>query len=157
MNTDPNMIKLLWVDDDLHHDLRERRMTLLMQDDFESDFAQDATDAYYKLIDKNNQYTHILVDLQHPPGPDDMWEEYREKGERMFGVILLKKIRENEGGKFNHLKNTRFGVLSIQPKENNETLFEDPINLPKNNYLIKRISLDDDAFIDFIKNLKPFA
>ena len=151
------MIKLLWVDDDLHHDLRERRITLLMQDDFESDFVCDATDAYYRLVDPINQYTHVLVDLQHPSGPDDMWNEDRQKGERKFGAVLLKLIRENAGGKFSHLSKTCFGVLSIQSEEINPGLFEEPILLPKGNYMVKKNALDDDVFIDFIRNLKPFS
>lgn len=151
------MIKLLWVDDDLYHDLRERRITLLMQDDFDSDFANDATDAYYKLIDPTNNYSHVILDLQYPSGPDDMWNDYRDRGERKYGTILLELIRKNEGGKFDHLKGAKFGVLSIQPEESNINLFEAPVYLPKGNYLVKKDALDDDTFLDFIKNLKPFS
>ena len=151
-------MKLLWIDDDLFRDLTERRMSVLMDDDLDLHFAGDATDAYYRLIDKENKYDAVLFDLQHPAGPDDMWNPYREKGERRYGVILLKLVRANVAGKFDHLKNTRFGVFSIEPKEANRDLFENPaVNLPEENYMVKTQALDDDTFLDFIKNLKPFV
>lgn len=152
------MIKLLWIDDDLFRDLTERRMSVLMDDDLDVHFASDATDAYHRLIDKGNQYDVVIFDLQHPAGPDDMWNKYREKGERRYGIILLKMVRENEGGKFDHLRNTKFGVFSIEPKDANLDLFtSESIKLPRENYLVKTEALEDDTFIDFIKNLKPLG
>jgi hypothetical protein len=147
-------IKLLWIDDDLNKDLTERRMSLLMDDEIEADFATDATDAYYKLADKENLFDVVLFDLQHPSGPDDMWNEYRDRGERHFGLILLKMVRENKEGVFDHLANAQFGVLSIVPFDIvKEELSAPPIQLPESNFLLKTQALDDDAFIKFVKNL----
>lgn len=148
-------IRLLWIDDDLNKDLTERRMSLLMDDEIEADFATDATDAYYKLTDKDNEFDVVLFDLQHPSGPDDMWNEYRDKGERHFGSVLLRMVKENKDNKFAHLANTRLGVLSIVPYDIvREELNAPPIQLPQENFLLKTRALDDDVFVKFIKNLK---
>ena len=39
-----DIIKLLWIDDNLFHDLTEKRMALYMEEDIEPHFATDATD-----------------------------------------------------------------------------------------------------------------
>lgn len=145
------MIKLLWVDDNLDQDLAEKRVNLLMQDDIESDFAGDASDAYYYLRD--NTYDVVILDLRHPSGPDDMWQKQREEGEQKYGPVLLRTIKENQDGVFNHLKNTRYGVFTIETKDENPGLFEPPINLPEQHYKMKTHATDENDFVDFIRTL----
>ena len=72
------MIKLLWIDDNLDHDLTEKRMALYMEDDIDPHFARDATEAYYRL--REDAFDVVIVDLRLPPGPDDMWNEHRDNG-----------------------------------------------------------------------------
>lgn len=147
------MIKLLWVDDNLDQDLEEKRMCLLMEDDIESDFAGDATEAYYLLIDREKVYDVVLIDLRHPAGPDDIWNKYREKADRKFGPVLLRMIKENPEGKFSHLSKTRYGVFTIETMEENPELFQPPINLPEKNYKMKTHAYDEMDFINFIRAL----
>ncbi|MFN0213434.1 MAG: hypothetical protein ACKVT2_04195 [Saprospiraceae bacterium] len=144
------MIKLLWVDDNLDQDLAEKRMSLLMEDEIESDFAADATEAYFLLTDKEKQYDVVLMDLRHPAGPDDLWNDYAEHADRKFGPVLLKMVKENHESKFNHLSKTRYGVFTIETREENPELFAPPINLPEKNYKMKTHAYDETDFINFI-------
>ena len=52
------MIKLLWIDDNLDHDLTEKRMALYMEDDIDPHFARDATEAYLRLRD---EYFDVVI------------------------------------------------------------------------------------------------
>lgn len=151
------MKKILWVDDDLNRDLTRPRMVLLMQDDIDLDLASNASEAYDCLLD--NTYDCVLLDLQHPPGLYDMWNSFRDKGERKYGLVLLKMVRENREGKFSHLSDTRFGVLTIETwEENKEALQAAPIFLPVDNFMSKsKDNLEEDKLLDFINNLKEFS
>ncbi|MBC7775695.1 MAG: hypothetical protein H7246_09685 [Phycisphaerae bacterium] len=147
------MIKLLWVDDNLDQDLAEKRMSLLMEDDIESDFAGDATEAYFLLTDIEKDYDVVLMDLRHPAGPDDIWNEYAEQADRKYGPVLLKMVKENREGIFSHLSKTRYGVFTIETKEENPDLFQPPISLPDQNYKMKTHAYDETDFINFIRAL----
>lgn len=141
------MIKLLWIDDNLDHDLADFRMALRMHGVISPDFARNATDAYAMLLKK--KYDVVIVDLRMPPGPDDMWDEYYKNGEQKFGSVLLKLIHENAEGKFD-LNGTKFGVFSIEPDWENENLFSPPIKLPREHFMVKTDVYDEDDFINFI-------
>jgi hypothetical protein len=45
-------IRFLWIDDNLDQDLREKKMSLYMEDDTEPHFAGDASEAIYRLRDE---------------------------------------------------------------------------------------------------------
>lgn len=145
------MIKLLWVDDNLDHDLLEKRMALLMVDDFDPHFARDATDAYYRL--RKDRFDVVIFDLRLPSGPDDMWEEYRTHGFQKFGSALLTIISNKIGDEFKHLRDTRFGVFSLEMQEENPELFDPPISLPVNNFKMKTHAYYENAFIEFVRNV----
>ncbi len=147
------MIRLLWVDDNLDQDLAEKRMSLLMEDDIESDFAGDATEAYFLLTDIEKEYDVVLMDLRHPAGPNDLWIPYEEQADRKYGPVLLRMVKENPEGKFSHLSRTRYGVFTIETKEENPDLFQPPINLPEKNYKMKTHAYDEKDFINFIRSL----
>ncbi len=142
------MIKLLWIDDNLDHDLAEFRMALRMNGELAPDFARNASEAYDRLLRK--PYDVVIVDLRMPPGPDDMWNKEYDAGERKFGYILLKNIFENISNRFAHLKKTKFGVFSIELWEENPGLKEYPISLKKDNFKMKTETFDENDFIDFI-------
>lgn len=59
-------------------------------------------------------------------------------------------VKENQDSKFNHLRKTRYGVFTIETKEENPDLFEPPINLPEQNYKMKTHAYDEKDFINFI-------
>ncbi len=146
------MIRLLWIDDNLDHDLTEKRMALLMEDDIDSHFARNATEAYYRLL--NDPFDIVIFDLRLPPGPDDMWNEDFERGERKFGFILLKTVAEQRrNGGFQHLTNTRFGVFTIEMRDENPDLFLLPIELPAQNFEMKTNAYGEDDFINFIRKI----
>lgn len=145
------MIKLLWVDDNLDHDLLEKRMALLMVDDFDPHFARDATEAFYRL--RNDRFDVVIFDLRLPSGPDDMWEKYHSDGFQKFGYALLSIISANLNSEFAHLKGTRFGVFTLEMLEENPELFEDPINLPKGNFKMKTHAFYENAFIEFVRKV----
>lgn len=144
-------IKLLWIDDNLDHDLTEKRMSLYMEDDFDPHFARDATEAYYKLRDEH--YDVVMFDLRLPPGPDDMWRELRERNFGKYGAELLRQVKENANGAFSNLSHTRFGVFSIEAPEENLELFEEPIALPKDHFMKKTDAYYEDDFIRFIRKI----
>ena len=147
------MIRLLWVDDNLDQDLAEKRMSLLMEDDIESDFAGDATEAYFLLTNQERTYDVVLMDLRLPAGPNDLWIEYEEEADRKYGPVLLRMVKENSDGKFDHLLQTRYGVFTIETKEENPDLFNPPIKLPDTNYKMKTHAYDEKEFIAFIRML----
>jgi CheY-like chemotaxis protein len=144
-------IKLLWIDDNLDHDLLEKRMALMMVDDFDPHFARDATEAFYRL--RKEQFDVVIFDLRLPSGPDDMWEKYRNSGNHKLGFELLKTISSNIGSEFNHLAKAKFGVFTLELSEENPELFKAPINLPKNNFKMKTHAYYESAFIDFIRTV----
>ena len=144
-------IKLLWIDDNLDHDLLEKRMALMMVDDFDSHFARDATDAFYRL--RKEKFDVIIFDLRLPPGPDDMWKDYRNVENQKFGFVLLTLIANNIGNEFDHLKDARFGVFTLEMKEENPALFDSPINLRYSNFKMKTHAYYESAFIDFVRNV----
>ena len=145
------MIKLLWIDDNLDHDLTEKRMALYMEDDIDPHFARDATEAYYRL--REDAFDVVIVDLRLPPGPDDMWNEHRDNGVQKYGHVLLSIVKGEMNGHFQHLHATRFGVFTIEAIEENPGLFLPPINLPEANFKMKTHAYYEDAFLDFIRNL----
>jgi len=148
------MIKLLWIDDNLDHDLTEKRITLVMEEDIDSHFARDATEAYYRL--RKDKFDVVIVDLQLPPGPDDMWNGHREKGFQKFGAALLELVRKPDNEHFGHLSRTQFGVFTIEPREENPELFDPPISLPDENFKVKTHAASENAFLDFIRKVhKP--
>lgn len=144
------MIKLLWIDDNLDHDLTEKRMALYMEDDIDPHFARDATEAYLRLRDE--QFDVVIVDLRLPPGSDDMWNMYRENGVQKFGFVLLSVVL-GQIEAFNHLSKTRFGVFTIEAQEENPELFRAPIHLPEQNFKMKTHAYYENAFVDFIRNV----
>lgn len=145
------MIKLLWVDDNLDHDLLEKRMALMMVDDFDPHFARDATEAFYRL--RKEKFDVVIFDLRLPSGPDNMWEEYHTDGFQKFGFALLSIITTKLVGEFEHLKDTRFGVFTLEMLEENPELFEEPINLPKDNFKMKTHAYYENAFIEFVRKV----
>ena len=145
------MIKLLWIDDNLDHDLLEKRMALMMEDDFDPHFARDATEAFYRL--RKEKFDVVIFDLRLPAGPDDMWEPYRNRGMQKFGRALLEMVTTRSGADFTHLVNTRYGVFTIEMAEENPELFEGSINLPKNNFKMKTHAYYEKDFIDFVRKV----
>jgi len=145
------MIKLLWIDDNLDHDLTEKRMALYMEDDFDPHFARDATEAYYRLRDE--AFDVIIFDLRLPPGPDDMWNDLRAIGFWKYGAELLKRVSEGKNGLFQKQKYARFGVFTIEAKEENRDLFMEPIFLPEENFMKKTDAYYEEDFIKFILNV----
>ncbi len=145
------MIKLLWIDDNLDHDLTEKRMALYMEDDIDPHFARDATEAYLRLRDE--YFDVVIVDLRLPPGSDDMWNPYRENGVQKFGFVLLSVVMGQVDDRFGHLSKTRFGVFTIEAQEENPELFESPIRLPEQNFKMKTHAYYENAFVDFIRNV----
>ena len=145
------MIKLLWIDDNLDHDLLEKRMALLMVDDFDPHFARDATEAFYRL--RKEKFDVVIFDLRLPSGPDDMWESYRTDEFQKFGFALLSIITNGISREFDHLKGARFGVFTLEMKEENPGLFEAPINLPFDNFKMKTHAYYENAFIEFVRKV----
>ncbi|MFN0035014.1 MAG: hypothetical protein ACKVUS_08110 [Saprospiraceae bacterium] len=147
------MIKLLWIDDNLDHDLAEFRIALRMHGGISPDFARNASEAYARLLKKT--YDVVIFDLRLPPGPDDMWDDLYKAGEQKFGFVLLEKIHLNtgsEGERFN-INGTKFGVFSIEPSLENSKLFQPPINLLPDNFKEKVDAVDKNDFIKFILNV----
>ncbi|MBK8195384.1 MAG: hypothetical protein IPK76_20020 [Lewinellaceae bacterium] len=145
------MIKLLWIDDNLDHDLTEKRMALYMEDDIDPHFARDATEAYLRL--REEHFDVVIVDLRLPPGPDDMWNEHRENGIQKFGYVLLSYVLSQIRNDFRHLSDTHFGVFTIEAQEENPELFLAPISLPEQNFKMKTHAYYENAFVDFIRNV----
>jgi CheY-like chemotaxis protein len=145
------MIKLLWIDDNLDHDLTEKRMALYMEDDLDPHFARDATEAYYRLRDE--PFDVVIFDLRLPPGPDDMWNELREEGYWQYGVELLKKVTTGLDGAFANLANARLGVFSIEAPDSDHEIFQPPINLPSENFMKKTDAYYEEDFINFIRKV----
>lgn len=149
MNED--IIKLLWVDNDLYHDLTELRITLLLSDDFETDFALNATEGFNLL--RQNTYDLVVVDLRLPPGPHNDWAKYQNNGFEEYGYALLKEVHERRDLLFSHLKDTCFGVYSIDDPNDVPQLFESPIRLPPQNYCRKTDQASNDEFLDYLQEL----
>lgn len=147
------MIKLLWIDDNLDHDLTEKRMALYMEDDLDPHFARDATEAYHRLV--SEPFDVVIFDLRMPSGPDNMWNEHRDQGVRKYGYILLEMVALGRSNTFEHLKNARLGVFTIEAREENEALFQLPIGLPDSNFMMKTHAFHEGAFLRFIRSLKP--
>lgn len=145
------MIKLLWIDDNLDHDLTEKRTALYMEDDIEPHFARDASEAFMRLRDE--PFDVVIVDLRLPPGPDDMWDNYRDNGFQKYGYALLNAVFGPQKDQFDHLHNTRFGVFTIEAVEENPELFDSPIHLPEQNFKMKTHAYYENAFVDFIRNV----
>lgn len=145
------MIKLLWIDDNLDHDLTEKRMALYMEDDFDPHFARDATEAYYRLRDE--PFDVIIFDLRLPPGPDDMWNYLREQGYSQYGVELLKIVSNGLKDKFKKQSKAKFGVFSIEAPGQDHDIFIDPIELPQTNFLRKTDAYYEEDFINFIRKI----
>jgi len=146
-----DVIKLLWIDDNLFHDLTEKRMALYMEDDIEPHFAIDATEAFYRL--RTEPFDVVIVDLRLPPGSDDMWNTYRESNFQKFGYALLNTVLGPQKDQFDHLSETRFGVFTIEAQEENPELFDAPIHLAENNFKMKTHAYHENAFIDFIRHV----
>ena len=144
-------IKLLWIDDNLDHDLLEKRMALMMVDDFDPHFARDATEAFYRL--RKEKFDVVIFDLRLPSGPDDMWDKYRNSGNIKLGFVLLNIIANNSSSDFDHLKDSKFGVFTLEMSEENPELFDAPINLPITNFKMKTHAYYESAFIEFIRNV----
>ena len=145
------MTKILWIDDNLSQDLTDIRMSLIMEDDFDTHFARDATEARNLLLKES--FDVIIFDLRLPAGADDFWNERRAQREEKYGRVLLKMIRGNEDGQFSHLKDAKIGVFTIEPKEANKDLFETPILLKPANFAMKTHTFYEDDFIQFIRNV----
>lgn len=142
------MIKLLWIDDNLDHDLTEFRMALHMQAKMATDFARNASEAFDRLV--NKRFDVVIIDIRLPPGPDDRWNPHISNGEKKFGIVLLDMIFRNAQEQFGHLSDTKFGVFSIELLDDNLRLFKPPINLPKGNFTMKTDAFDENDFINFI-------
>lgn len=145
------MIKLLWVDDNLDHDLLEKRLALLMVDDFDSHFARDATEALYRL--RKEKFDVVIFDLRLPSGADDIWDGFKQSGFQKFGFLLLNMVANNLSTEFSHLRSAHFGVFSIELPEENPELFEAPISLPRINFKMKTHAYYETAFIDFVRQV----
>lgn len=145
------MIKLLWIDDNLDHDLTEKRMAILMEDDIDPHFARDATEAYFRLC--NESFDVVIFDLRLPPGADDMWDPWRSNDFEKYGFALLSIVSEQLEEQFQHLKTARFGVFSYESPEENRMLFELPISLNGRNYAVKTDNYRENDFIEFIRNV----
>ncbi len=146
-------IKLLWVDNDLFEDLNELRITLYLSDDYEADFALNATEGFNRL--RENTYDIVTVDLRLPPGPHNAWLKYAHHSYEEYGCALLKEISEQRDTLFAHLSNTRFGVYSIEdPRDVPRELFEPPVGISHGNYCQKTDRAGDDEFFDFLRKLR---
>jgi hypothetical protein len=145
------MIKLLWIDDNLDHDLTEKRMALYMEDDLDPHFARDATEAFYRLRDE--PFDVVIFDLRLPPGPDDMWNDLRKQDFWQYGVELLKMVSTGLKDKFINQANAKFGVFSIEAPGHDHDIFCPPINLPPNNFMKKTDAYYEEDFINFIRNV----
>jgi hypothetical protein len=145
------MIKLLWIDDNLDHDLTEKRLSLYMEDDLDPHFARDASEAFYKLRDE--RYDVVMFDLRLPPGADDMWQPLRDQNFWKYGAELLRRVRLNTNGDFENQCEARFGVFSIEAPEENQELFEAPIGLPKDHFMKKTDAYYEEDFIRFIRKI----
>ena len=142
------MIKLLWIDDNLDHDLTEKRMALYMEDELDPHFARDATEAFYRLRDE--PFDVVIFDLRLPPGPDDMWNELRKEGYWQYGVELLKMVSTGREGPFGNQANAKLGVFSIEAPDHDHDIFQPPINLPAANFMKKTDAYYEEDFINFI-------
>ncbi len=147
-----HITRLLWVDDDLFGDLNELRIALYLLDDFETDFALNATEAFNLM--RQHPYDIVIVDLRLPPGPHNYWQEQEGDGLRGYGHPLLRRVKGDNNELFKHLKDTCFAVYSIDPKEEMPTLFKPPVSLPDDCYCQKTEHANGDEFIEFINKLK---
>lgn len=145
------MIKLLWIDDNLDHDLLEKRLALLMVDDFDAHFARDATDALYRL--RKETFDVVIFDLRLPPGADNVWNDFKQLGSQKFGSLLLSMVANNLSTEFKHLLNAHFGVFSLELPEENPELFQPPINLSRDNFKMKTHAYYETAFIEFVRQV----
>lgn len=145
------MIKLLWIDDNLDHDLTEKRMAILMEDDIDAHFARDASEAYSRLC--HETFDVVIFDLRLPPGADDMWNAWRNEEFEKYGFALLSIVSDALDSRFQHLKTARFGVFSYESPEENRKLFDPPIRLRDNNYAMKTDSYRENDFIEFVRNV----
>jgi hypothetical protein len=84
-----------------------------------------------------------------------MWDEYRVNDFKKFGFALLKIVarERNDDGPFNHLNKARFGVFSLEMREENPELFEEPIRLPAQNFKMKIHAYYENDFVEFIRNV----
>lgn len=145
------IFKLLWVDNDLYEDLNELRIALLLNDEFEADFALNATEGFNLLRQK--AYDIAVIDLRMPPGRHDDWKKYEVNGSEQYGYALLKEVTEQRNPLFPHLEKTRFCVYSIENPKDVPQLFEPPIALPHEHYCQKTDRVSSDDFLNFLKGL----
>jgi CheY-like chemotaxis protein len=146
-----NITKLLWVDNDLYQDLNELRTTVLLSDEFDTDFALNATEGFNLL--RQNTYDLVVVDLRLPPGPHNAWEKYQNNGFEEYGYALLREVFIEKEKLFSHLQATCFGVYSIDAPEDIPQLFEAPIYLPRERYCQKTDQASNDEFMDYLQKL----
>jgi hypothetical protein len=140
------MIKLLWIDDNLDHDLTEKRMALYMQDNLDPHFARDATEAYYRLRDE--PFSVIIFDLRLPPGADDMWQDLRDQGFWQYGLELVKMVSTDNQHQFPLQTNAKLGIFSIEALSVEHEIFCP--RLPFSNYMKKTDAYYEEDFINFI-------
>ena len=145
------MIKILWIDDNLDHDLTEKRMALYMEPDFDPHFARDASEAYYRLLDED--FDVVIFDLRLPKGADDIWNDLHDQVSGKNGGILLRMVRTNYNNEFARHAQTRLGVFSIEAPDENPELFEPPVNLPKERFMKKTDVYYEEDFINFIHKI----
>jgi len=145
------MIKILWIDDNLDHDLTEKRMALYMEPDFDPHFARDATEAYYRL--RSESFNVVIFDLRLPAGADDMWNDLRAQDYGKFGAKLISMVSNGLEDEFKQQSGSRFGVFSIEAPEENPELFEPPVSLPKDRFMKKTDVYYEEDFISFIRKI----
>jgi hypothetical protein len=147
------MIKLLWIDDDFDRDLVEKRMALRMNDDMESHFANNATDAYFLLLE--NHFDVVIFDMLLPAGPDDLWDKYRVNGFEKYGYALLHEISSNkfQNQIFAHLEYAKFGIFTNDSDDMHPGLFADPIAIKRSNFKMKTNAYHENEFVAFIEQV----
>ena len=145
------MIKILWIDDNLDHDLTEKRMALYMEPDFDPHFARDATEAFYRLRDE--PFHVVIFDIRLPSGADDMWNDLRKQDYGKYGAKLLSIVSEGRSDLFSKQSDARFGVFSIEAPEENPELFEPPINLSQDYFMKKTDVYYEEDFISFVRKV----
>lgn len=100
--------KVLWIDDEGLTALHELAGPVLFSNQYQLDFAVDASDALRKLLD--TQYQVVVADVRLPSGNDprfiDLHKRRTLEGRRNWlGIHLLEGCLETEGAK-----------LTLQPR-----------------------------------------
>ncbi len=144
-------IRFLWIDDNLEQDLREKKMSLYMEDDIEPHFAGDASEAIYRLRDE--PFDVIIFDIRLPAGNDEMWADLRSEGFQEYGIELIKRVREGIDGDFSKQNGARMGIFSIESLGKEHAVYQPPIAISKSNVMKKIDAYYEEDFINFIREL----